>query len=93
MQRYEFTVERPTNNPDGDPYEYLTTVYSREEAKNLCPLDGYNYAHVALVEKVIYQDEYGPYVRWEPLLSGALDLEELHGNEPLEKFMYPVERG
>ena len=89
MIRYRFTIYKSTNDPDGEPYEYYKTVWNREAAQKLCPINGINYCNVCLEEKRIESDELGQYIRWEVLSSGTLENEELHSNESLEKFMYP----
>ena len=87
MIRYRYTIEGPTDDPDGDPYKFLKDVFSREEARQECPIGSANYAHVCEEEKHSAHDDLGIYGWWEVLQSGTLEEEELHSNEPITNFM------
>lgn len=88
MIRYRYTIEEPTNDPDGDPYKFVKDVFSREEAKQECPIGSANYAHVCQEERCRGEDDLGHYGYWEVLQSGTLEEEELHSNEPITNFMH-----
>ena len=92
MKRYSYMIYKP--NPDQDlcaePYLYVKTVFDREDAKALCTLQNGWYASAALEEKQIEHDELGRYERWEALLSGTLETEELHSDKPIENFLFSV---
>jgi len=92
MVRFSYMIYKP--NPDKDPcaepYLYIKTVYSREEAQVLCTVRNGWYASVALEERQIESDDLGRFERWEALKSGTLEIEELHSNEPVESFLFSV---
>ncbi len=89
--RIRYTIYKPNPVDDGCSEPYIPeghTVFSREEAKKLCPLSSPLVAQVALEEYRVYHDEYGKYTKWEALKSGSPWPEELHGKEPIESFLY-----
>jgi len=90
MKRYAYSIYKPNPDEDGDPYLYVITVYSRNEAKILCTPENGWVASVTLEELHIEYDNLGRYERWVALTSGSPWIDELRSNEPIDNFLYPV---
>jgi len=90
--RYRYAIEEAQDSGTlGEPYKQVATVFTREEAKAACPIDGNRVPYVTKEELVHKRDDLGIYDRWEPLLSGPVELDELYSSKPIDSFLWRVE--
>ena len=90
--RYRYAIEEAQDSgPLGEPYKQVATVFTRDEAKAACPIGGNRVPYVFKEELRREVDDLGPYERWDAILSGVLELEELHGDKPIDSFLWRVE--
>jgi len=90
--RYRYDIEEAQDSgPLGEPYKRVATVFTREEAKAACPLNGNRVPFVAKEELRREIDDLGPYDRWEPLLSGPVELDELYSKKDIDSFLWRVD--